>query len=74
MKICVVGGTGNISSAFVPLLVNKGYDVTIYNRGKKGVTPPGVRWIEGDCRDCPSFEATMQAEKFDAAINMICFK
>ena len=73
MKICVVGGTGNISSAFVPLLVQKGYDVTIYNRGKKGVTPPGVRWIEGDRHDKAAFEATMQAEKFDAAIDMICF-
>ena len=73
MKICVVGGTGNISSAFVPLLLQKGYDVTLYNRGKKGVTPPGVRWIEGDRHDEATFEATMQAEKFDAAIDMICF-
>jgi nucleoside-diphosphate-sugar epimerase len=73
MKICVVGGTGNISSAFVPLLVQKGYEVTIYNRGKKGVTPPGVRWIEGNRHDEAAFEATMQAEKFDAAIDMICF-
>jgi nucleoside-diphosphate-sugar epimerase len=73
MKICVVGGTGNISSAFVPLLVEKGYDVTIYNRGKKGATPPGVRWIEGDRHDQAAYEATMQAEKFDAAIDMICF-
>ncbi len=73
MKICVVGGTGNISSAFVPLLVQKGYEVTVYNRGKKGVTPPGVRWIEGDRHDEAAFEKTMQAEKFDAAIDMICF-
>ncbi len=73
MKICVVGGTGNISSAFVPLLVEKGHEVTCYNRGKKAKQPAGVRWIEGDRADQAAYEATMQAEKFDAAIDMICF-
>ena len=73
MKVCVVGGTGNISSAFVPLLLEKGHEVTCYNRGKKGAEPPGVRWIQGDRRDEAAYEATMQAEKFDAAIDMICF-
>ena len=73
MKICVVGGTGNISSAFVPVLLEKGHEVTCYNRGVSGATPPGVRWMQGDRSDRAAFEAAMQAEKFDAAIDMICF-
>jgi nucleoside-diphosphate-sugar epimerase len=73
MKICVVGGTGNISSAFVPLLVEKGHEVTCFNRGKSGRSIPGVRIIQGDRQDEAAFEAAMQAEKFDAAIDMICF-
>jgi nucleoside-diphosphate-sugar epimerase len=45
----------------------------VYNRGKKAPIPPGVRWIEGNRHDEAAYEATMQAEKFDAAIDMICF-
>jgi nucleoside-diphosphate-sugar epimerase len=73
MKICVVGGTGNISSAFVPLLVQQGHEVVCFNRGQSGRSIPGVRVIQGDRHDEAAFEAALQAEKFDAAIDMICF-
>ncbi|MBI4551357.1 MAG: NAD-dependent epimerase/dehydratase family protein [Candidatus Latescibacteria bacterium] len=73
MRICVVGGTGNISPSFVRLLVQQGHEVTCYNRGKSGPVPDGARVIHGDRSDREAFERTMQAEKFDAAIDMICF-
>ena len=73
MKVCVVGGTGNISTSIVRLLVEVGHQVAVFNRGTKGPVPPGVRAIRGDLKDRPAFEAAMQAEKFDAAIHMICF-
>lgn len=73
MRICVVGGTGNISLSFVRLLVQQGHEVTCYNRGKSGPVPDGARVIHGDRSDRGAFERTMQAEKFDAAIDMICF-
>jgi nucleoside-diphosphate-sugar epimerase len=73
MKICVVGGTGNISSAFVRLLVQKGHAVTCYNRGAKAPAIAGTKTILGDRKDRAAFESTLQTQKFDAAIDMICF-
>ncbi len=36
MEIVVLGGRGNISTSAVKLLLEKGHDVTCYNRGKRG--------------------------------------
>lgn len=73
MKVCVVGGTGNISSSIVRLLIEVGHEVTLFNRGKGRGAPPGVKVIQGDRNERAAFEAAMQAARFDAAIDMICF-
>ena len=73
MKICVVGGTGNISRSFVKLLLDLGHEVTCFNRGQSGKVPDGSRVLHGDRKDRTAFECTMQAERFDAAIDMICY-
>ena len=73
MKIGIVGGTGNISASIVRLLVRQGHDVVCFNRGQSRPAPEGVRVIEGDRADTEAFEQAMQAEQFDAAIDMICF-
>ncbi len=73
MRICVVGGTGNISTAFVKLLLEQGHEVTCFNRGRSAALPEGARLLQGDRSHRADFEARMQAEHFDAAIDMICF-
>lgn len=74
MKIGVVGGTGNISTSFVKLLLQQGHEVVCFNRGQSGDVPEGARVIIGDRNaDREGFERAMQAERFDAAIDMICF-
>jgi nucleoside-diphosphate-sugar epimerase len=73
MKIGIVGGTGNISQSIVRLLLEQGHEVVCFNRGQKIKAPEGVRLIEGDRRNRDDFEYKMQAENFDAAIDMICF-
>jgi nucleoside-diphosphate-sugar epimerase len=73
MKICIVGGTGNISQSIVRLLLEQGYEVVCFNRGQTEKVPEGVRLIQGDRHNRADFEQKMQAEKFDAAIDMICF-
>lgn len=82
MRVVVIGGTGNISLGVVNALLEFGHDVTVFNRGRtdllaQGVAtdslPPGVRILQGDRKDRNEFEATMRAERFDAAIDMICF-
>lgn len=73
MKICIVGGSGNISTAIVTLLLQQGHEVTCYNRGQSGEIPAGARVIHGNRQARDEFEAAMQRERFDAAIDMICF-
>lgn len=73
MKVCVIGGTGNISTSIVRLLVELGHEVVCFNRGHSGPVQAGARLIRGDRHDHPAFEQTMQAEKFEAAIDMMCF-
>ena len=73
MKVCVVGGTGNISTSVVRLLLRLGHQVTCFNRGKSGMAPDGARAMRGDRLDREAFERRMQAESFDAAIDMLCF-
>jgi nucleoside-diphosphate-sugar epimerase len=73
MRVCIVGGTGNISSSIVRLLLEQGHNVTIFNRGQHKPVPDGVQLIQGDRYHREDFESKMQAAKFDAAIDMICF-
>ena len=74
MKVGIVGGTGNISTSIVALLLEEGHEVVCYNRGVTRKPPEGVRVICGDrLEDRGAFEEVMQKEKFDAAIDMICF-
>lgn len=73
MRVVVIGGTGNISVSIVRRLLERGHDVTCFNRGKSGSLPAEVRLIQGDRKDREQFEKTMQAERFDAAIDMVCF-
>jgi nucleoside-diphosphate-sugar epimerase len=74
MRVCVVGGTGNISTGIVKALLAFGHDVSVFNRGQRDSRLPlGVRYLHGDRQDRPAFEAAMQEERFDAAIDMISF-
>ena len=73
MRVCVVGGTGNISTGIVRLLAEVGHEVTLFNRGKTPGVPPGVAVIQGDRAQRAAFESAMQAGRFDAAIDMICY-
>lgn len=73
MKICVVGGTGNISSSIVKVLKKQNHEVVCFNRGVSNKLLDGVRLIKGDRLNYKDFEKKMNEEKFDAAIDMLCF-
>lgn len=73
MKVGIVGGTGNISASIVRLLLCEGHEVTCCNRGKTAPPPDGARTLAVDRANRADFEQKIQAEKFDAAIDMICF-
>ena len=72
-KVMVVGGTGNMSTGIVRELLKKGYDVTIYSRGKSHLKPhPDARVIYGDRHD-GTFVSTMRKNHYDIVYDMIGF-
>lgn len=74
MKILILGGTGLISTAIVHQLVERGDDVTIYNRGiTPWRIPKTVKEIKGNRWDYPAFEAQMRDASFDVVIDMVAF-
>ena len=73
MRIVIIGGTGNISTSIVKLLLEQGHEVTCFNRGQRSTVPEGAQALIGDRHNRAEYEATMQREKFDVAIDMICF-
>ena len=73
MRVCVVGGTGHISTSLVTCLLRQGHAVTCITRGHSGAVPVGAHWIRVDRRDRAAFERLMRVAPFDAAIDLACF-
>jgi nucleoside-diphosphate-sugar epimerase len=75
MKILIIGGTGLISTSLTRQLLERGDEVTLYNRGQTEVRlPAGAKTIHGDRKDYAAFEAQLQAgDRYDCVIDMICF-
>ena len=74
MNVLIIGGTGLISSPMAQLFLERGDQVTHYNRGKADIypVPAEVRQIQGDRTDYPTFERQMQeAGHFDVVIDMV---
>jgi nucleoside-diphosphate-sugar epimerase len=75
MRVLIIGGTGLISSAITPQLLERGDDVTLYNRGKSEIRFAGEpKFLQGDRKDYVAFEAQMaEAGHFDCVIDMVGF-
>ena len=75
MRVLIIGGTGIISTGITRLLVERGDEVVLYNRGRrKSLVAGGYEVITGDRRDFAAFEKQMaSAGHFDGVIDMFCF-
>ena len=74
MKVLFLGGSGNISSACVPLAVAKGYDVTVLNRGRRAAEfGPGVKTILGDRNDPARMRQVADEGHYDVVANFIAY-
>jgi nucleoside-diphosphate-sugar epimerase len=75
MKILIIGGSGNISTAITRYLVERGEKVTLFNHDSRDVESEfKCKRIFGDRTDFPGFEAQMkEAGAFDCVIDMICY-
>ena len=75
-----VGGTGLISSAVSPLLVERGHDLTLVTRclSAKASVPPGASTVVADVADTAAFRASVKADvakngRYDVVVQWIGF-
>jgi len=74
MKVLFIGGTGVISSACSRLAVERGYDLTLLNRGEtERPVPEGVQVLHGDIRDRTTVQRALGNATFDVVANWLCF-
>lgn len=66
MRVLVLGGTAFLGIHLTNDLLARGHEVTHFNRGRTGASPPGVRTIRGD--RAVGFTG-LEAEHFDAVVD-----
>ena len=74
MRVLIIGGTGTISADITKLCAEKGFDVTLINRGTRSSRlHDGLKisnWVL-DINDESQVRAKMENEKFDVVANFI---
>jgi nucleoside-diphosphate-sugar epimerase len=74
MRVLFIGGTGVISSGVSPLVVQKGMELYLLNRGQnKELEPPGAKHVVADIRDPASVRRALNGLSFDAVVDWLVF-
>jgi len=73
VDILFIGGTGIISSASVEAALDRGWNVTVLNRGRSGTPPAGCRRLEADVRDLDQAAEALRGLEFDAVLDFMAF-
>lgn len=74
MKVLLIGGTGNISTACTRLAHAEGFDVFVLNRGKTSVhLPKGITTLEADTGDPEAMRRAIGKHRFDVVANFVAF-
>ncbi|MDM9380633.1 NAD-dependent epimerase/dehydratase family protein [Chlorogloeopsis sp. ULAP01] len=66
MRILIMGGTRFIGVYLTQLLVQKGHEVVLFNRGNRPAPVEGVEQITGDRTDATHLKEKLARENFDA--------
>ncbi|MCU1586042.1 MAG: NAD-dependent dehydratase [Microbacteriaceae bacterium] len=73
--VLFIGGTGIISSAASALAVERGFDVTLLNRGRSSLRPAaeGAEVLVADGRDPEAVRRAIGDRDFDVVIDVVAF-
>ncbi len=66
MRILIMGGTRFIGVYLTKILVEKGHEVVLFNRGNKPAPVEGLQEIHGDRTDATQLKDKLSNESFDA--------
>jgi nucleoside-diphosphate-sugar epimerase len=74
-RILIIGGNGIISASVSRLAVERGFEVTLLNRGTSTTRPPieGAETLVGDAGDAASIRDAVGARDFDVVANFRAF-
>ncbi|WP_411719809.1 NAD-dependent epimerase/dehydratase family protein [Mycetocola sp.] len=74
-SVLFLGGTGVISSAAVALAADRGWDVTVVNRGRSSErpAPAGIETLAADIRDPDALNAAIGDRSFDVVTDFLSF-
>ena len=75
LKALFIGGNGIISSSVSRLALERGFDLTLLNRGVSDARPPipGAKHVTGDAGDAKSISAAIGASDYDVVVNFRSF-
>lgn len=75
MKALFIGGNGIISSECSRLALERGWELTLLNRGMESSRPPieGAESLVGDATDPASLRAAVGSRTFDSVVNFRAF-
>ncbi len=66
MRILIMGGTRFIGVALTQILVERGHEVVLFNRGNQPAPVEGLQQIHGDRKDAADLKAKLAGERFEA--------
>src|ERR1700748_530630 len=72
-RVLVTGGAGYIGSVVTTKLLERGYEVVVYDNlgnGHKAAVPKRAKFIEGDTGDSAAVDRVFKKYKFDGVIHM----
>ncbi|GHD44663.1 NAD-dependent epimerase/dehydratase family protein [Mycetocola manganoxydans] len=74
-SVLFLGGTGIISSASVALAAERGWEVTVLNRGEstKRPLPDGIETLQADVRDTEAVTAAIGNRRFGVVADFLSF-
>lgn len=75
-KVLVTGGAGYIGSHTVRVILERGYEVVVYDNlvnGHRKSLPSGVELIEADLADVEKLDSVFEKYKFDAVVHFAGF-
>ncbi len=73
MKALFIGGTGTISTDISKLLLEKGWELTLLNRGTRNSELPGAKHIQADINDEAAVAEKLAGQHFDVVADFIAF-
>lgn len=72
MKVLVTGGAGYIGSHVVQMLIERGYEVVVYDNlvnGNRSAVHPKATLIVGDLHNVPTLQAVFAAHQFEGILH-----